>query len=523
MKASNVSPTPYDQVLYPPAVYPETHPDRLATVGTLRGMDPAPPLSCRLLELGCGNGENLIPLAFSFPDSEFVGLDSARHPVALGAATIAELGLTNIQLHPVDLCDTAVEHFGSFHYIIAHGLYSWVPAPTRERILTLCRQLLTPRGIAYISYNAYPGNHLHDLARGIIRFHTTRCEDPSEKVQRARAILKFLAESRLVPNPYVMALGFEFARVVEHQDAVFFHDDLSDINQPFYFHEFISAAHRHNLQFLGEAGSDDLHVENFTPDALTKLHELEKEGELIREQYKDFLLGRAFRRTLLCRSEVDLAPVFLPERTSMLYASCDAKSVDQSETSEPVKALFRRPNGAELETNHGLVTASFRHLCSEWPCSVAFNIVLDRAQREAGRSGSEDQTTLLADAWIKGYQKGFLQLQVTPPRVVNKVSACPECSALVRLQLRQSSVATSQLHRRVILDDPLSREVAQLLDGSRDEDSITQIILESVKTGGAELRQNSEVVTDPGRVTAALKLQIREVFAALAREGLLIG
>jgi len=527
MKASNVSPTPYDQVLYPPAVYPETHPDRLATVGTLRGMDPAPPLSCRLLELGCGNGENLIPLAFSFPDSEFVGLDSARHPVALGAATIAELGLTNIQLHPVDLCDTAVEHFGSFHYIIAHGLYSWVPAPTRERILTLCRQLLTPRGIAYISYNAYPGNHLHDLARGIIRFHTTRCEDPSEKVQRARAILKFLAESRLVPNPYVMALGFEFARVVEHQDAVFFHDDLSDINQPFYFHEFISAAHRHNLQFLGESGWDDLHVENFTPDALTKLHELEKEGELIREQYTDFLLGRAFRRTLLCRSEVDLAPVFLPERTSMLYASCDAKSVDQSETSEPAKALFRRPNGAELETNHGLVTASFRHLCSEWPCPVAFNIALDHGEREAageaGRLGLEDQTALLADAWIKSYQNGFLQLHVTPPRLVNKVSACPECSALVRLQLRNSSVATSQLHRRVILDDPLSREVAQLLDGSRDEDAIARIILESVKTGQAELRQDSEVVTDPGRVTVALKLQIREVFAALAREGLLIG
>ena len=527
MKASNVSPTPYDEVLYPPAVYPETHPDRLATVGTLRGMDPAPLLSCRLLELGCGNGENLIPLAFSFPDSEFVGLDSARHPVALGAASIAELGLTNIQLHPVDLCDAAVEHFGSFHYIIAHGLYSWVPAPTRERILALCRQLLTPHGIAYISYNAYPGNHLHDLARGIIRFHTTRCEDPSEKVQRARAILKFLAESRLAPHPYVIALGFEFARAVEQQDAVFFHDDLADINQPFYFHEFISAAHRHNLQFLGEAGSDDLHAENFTPDALNKLQELEKEGELIREQYKDFLLGRAFRRTLLCRSEVDLAPVFLPERTSMLYASCDAKSVDQSETSEPVKALFKRPNGAELETNHGLVTASFRHLCSEWPCSVAFNIVLDRAGREAageaGRPGSEDQTALLADAWIKGYQNGFLQLHVTPPRVVNKVSVSPECSALVRLQLRKSSVATSQLHRRVRLDDPLSREVTQLLDGSRDEDSITQIILESVKTGQAELRQNSEVVTDPDRVAAALKLQIREVLEALAREGLLIG
>jgi methyltransferase-like protein len=486
-------------------------------------MDPAPLTTCRLLELGCGNGENLIPLAFNFPGSEFVGLDAACHAVALGTGPIAELGLTNIRLHPLDLCDAAAERFGSFDYIIAHGLYSWVPASTRDRILALCRQLLTPQGIAYISYNAYPGNHLHDLARGIIRFHTAACEDPSEKVRRARAVLKFLAESRLVPNVYVIALEFELARVAKLQDAVFFHDDLGDINQPFYFHEFISAAHRHNLQFLGESGLDDLHAENFTPEALTKLRELENEGELIREQYKDFLLGRAFRKTLLCRSEAALAPGFLPERTLMLYASCDARLVNQSETSEPVRASFRRKSGAELQTNHAFVTASFKHLCSEWPCPVAFHVVLESAAGKADRPGLEERTALLADAWTKAYQNGFLQLHVAPPRVVNKVSVCPECSALVRLQLRRSSVATSQLHRRVRLDDPLSREVAQLLDGSRDEDSITEIILESVKAGQAELRQNSEVVTEPGRVTAALKLQIREVLEALAREGLLIG
>src|SRR5207249_4145378 len=108
------------------------------------------------------------------PDSEFVGLDSARSPVALGKASIEELGLTNIELLPVDLADADRLRFGSFDYILAHGLYSWVPALTRERILALCYDLTTPHGIAYVSYNAYPGNHLRDLARGIIRFHTMR-------------------------------------------------------------------------------------------------------------------------------------------------------------------------------------------------------------------------------------------------------------------------------------------------------------------------------------------------------------
>ncbi len=468
MDSGDASPTAYDQVLYPAAVYPETHPDRLATVGTLRGMQPAPVNSCRVLELGCGTSENLIALAFNFPSSEFIGLDSARHPVALGQDSIAELGLTNIQLHPLDLCEASRERFGSFDYIIAHGLYSWVPPFARERVLAICRELTTPQGIAYVSYNAYPGNHLRDLARGIIRFHTARSESPSEKVERARAILKFLGESRLTSNAYVIALRAELERVTKNRDEVFFHDDLSEINQPFYFHEFIAAAHRHDLRFVGEASPDDLYPENLTPEVVSKLGEMEKEDEIIREQYKDFVLGRSFRRTLLCRKEVELAPALLTERTSTLHASCDATPVEWNENGEARGALFRRASGAELRTDHELVAAALKHLCVEWPCAVAFDVALERAGREVANRvetiSLEEQTALLAGAWTAAYQSGFIQLHVTPPRVVNKISERPECSALVRFQLRITEIATSQLHKRVRFEDPLEpRDLPKLL------------------------------------------------------------
>jgi methyltransferase-like protein/cyclopropane fatty-acyl-phospholipid synthase-like methyltransferase len=527
MDTGDASPTAYDQVLYPATVYPETHPDRLATVGTLKGMQPAPVNRCRVLELGCGTGENLLALAFNFPSSEFIGLDSARHPVAVGQTSIAELGLTNIQLHPLDLCEAGRERFGSFDYIIAHGLYSWVPPFARKRILAVCRELMTPQGIAYVSYNAYPGNHLRDLARGIIRFHTARSESPSEKVERARAILRFLAESRLTPNAYVTALRAELERVSKQRDEVFFHDDLGEINQPFYFHEFIAAAHRHNLRFVGEASSDDLHPENLTPEVVSNLGELEKEEEIIREQYKDFVLGRSFRRTLLCRKEVELAPAFLGERTATLHASFDATPVEWNENGKARGALFRRPSGAELRSDHELVAAALTHLCAEWPCAVAFDVVLERARREVANStetiGLEEQTALLADAWTRAYQSGFIQLHVTPPRVVNKVSERPECSALARCQLGRAEIATSQLNRRVRIEDPLSREVAQLLDGTRDLEAITQTVLESVRTGQAELHENKVVVRDPDRIATLMKRQVQEILQALAKEGLLVG
>src|SRR6478672_7363487 len=92
----------YDEVLYPSAVFPQTHPNRLATVAFLRGMNPAPIHHCRVLELGCGVGSNLTAMAFHLPESDFVGLDLARRPIVTGKASISELGLRNISLLSMD-------------------------------------------------------------------------------------------------------------------------------------------------------------------------------------------------------------------------------------------------------------------------------------------------------------------------------------------------------------------------------------------------------------------------------------
>src|SRR5260370_32616322 len=109
-------------------------------------------------------------MAFQLPESEFVGLDVARRPIASGEAFVAQFGLQNVFLHPMDLCEASVSQLGEFDFIIAHGVYSWVPQPIRERILAICSEMLKPEGVAYVSYNAYPGNHFRDLVRGMMRF-----------------------------------------------------------------------------------------------------------------------------------------------------------------------------------------------------------------------------------------------------------------------------------------------------------------------------------------------------------------
>src|SRR6516165_7913322 len=159
LSMSKVPETSYDEIPYSNNAFYHTHPDCLATVATLFGMKPAPVQACRVLELGCGRGGNLIPMATSLPTSRFVGIDLSARQIAGGQEAVESLGLTNVELKQLSILDVDSD-FGRFDYIICHGVYSWVPAAVQEKILEICAQNLAPSGIAYISYNCYPGWHL---------------------------------------------------------------------------------------------------------------------------------------------------------------------------------------------------------------------------------------------------------------------------------------------------------------------------------------------------------------------------
>ncbi|MBV8586149.1 MAG: methyltransferase regulatory domain-containing protein [Verrucomicrobia bacterium] len=526
MNTADSSTNPYDEVLYPAAVHVHTNPDRLATVGLLRGMRPPPVDQCRVLEIGCGVGSNLLSMAFNYPQSSFLGIDLARDPIVAGQESIAELGLKNLRLQQLDLCDANHDRFGSFDYIIAHGLYSWVPQSVRECILALCRDRLSAQGIAYISYNAYPGNHLRELARGIIRFHTAYLEQPLEKVQQARGILGFLANSRLDPDAYITVLKSEFERVTKYRDEAFFHDDLSEINQPFYFYEFVNEAERHSLQFLGESSPNEIDRGKVTADVLSKLSELQESNEILREQYKDFVRGCGFRRTLLCHQGVQLAPARIPEEVRKLHISCDAVPVQSDEAPKSGGIVFRQPDGTEIKIADPLMSAALKYICSEWPCTVPFAATLDRARSSAcigtSLSSFDDDAAGLAEAVLRAYEDGLIQLHTGVRPVANKVSEHPVSSPLARFQLKRSELATSQLHKFVRLKDPLGRQLVQLLDGTRNQEAIIDGLLASIASGQTELYENGAPLTDPHLASETVKRRLPEVLRALMREGLLV-
>ena len=228
---ASTGPTPYDEVYYPGHVYGLTHPNHLATIAAVYGMQAAPVERCRVLELGCGVGGNLLPMAFQHPNSTFVGVDLSRVTIERGQQNIATLGLCNIKLLHCNIMNVDAS-FGQFDYIIAHGVYSWVPPTVREKMMMIFKQNLAPRGVCYVSYNAHPFSHLRDMVRDMMRYHTRRLTDMKEKVGQARAILKFLSDGSKANSVHGAVMRDQYNRVLKSPDELLFHDDLDDGADP---------------------------------------------------------------------------------------------------------------------------------------------------------------------------------------------------------------------------------------------------------------------------------------------------
>jgi SAM-dependent methyltransferase len=467
-------PTLYDELPYPGLPFAETHPDRLATLGTLFGMTPALVNRCRVLELGCGDAGNLIPMAFALPDSRFTGIDLAGSAIARGQELAGQLGLTNLRLQQLNLLEFD-SSFGEFDYIIAHGLYSWVPPPIRERILEICKAHLAQNGVAYISYNTYPGGHLRDAIRRMMQFHVRDVAGIQEKCSRARELLEFLVEARSDQDIYNAFLRSELQSFLERSPAHFFHDELNEFNNRFYFHEFVKDASRHGLQYVSEARLFTSQAGTLPPDAMEKLRAFGQDDELVRQQYLDFVKLRNFRQCLLCHSTVPLERRVDTSRVKMMLAASIAKpAAAVPDISSAAAEEFRFPKGGSMSTNHPLAKAAILHLGRVWPVAVSFSNLLHTARSLAGRDSAsaneplEEDSAWLSDMLLKLYAAHFVELHMYVPDCSTKISEKPVASALVRAQLRTGHEVTNLRHASVSMDDESGRILLSLLDGTRD-------------------------------------------------------
>jgi methyltransferase-like protein/SAM-dependent methyltransferase len=489
----------YDEVPYPGQAIAHTSPDAMATKGTLFGMSPAPAETCRVLELGCAAGSNLVAMAVPLPDARFIGIDASQRQIEMGRALVRELGIGNVELTAGDILDLSAD-LGEFDYIVCHGVYSWVPAAVQERILEIFARHLAPQGIAYLSYNTYPGCHLRAMAREMMQFHVRAIPDPAERTEQARALIELLkrfAHGR--SGPYEKILEDLSEHMGQVPDYYVFHEYLEEHNAPVYFSELVATAAAHGLQYLAPANF--ITWEHNLPSELDGVFQ-QFSDRIVREQYLDFLSNRMFRRTLFCRAGVPIAQAPRLDAVERLLAIGRARPVrPDPDVLSNGEEEFRSPSDDRLSTNRPLAKATFTVLAELMPRPISigslWRIVSERLN---GGTDAAAGPAELARILLRGHLANLVKLRVSAPPLVFSPGSFPVASPLARLQAARNERVVNLRHEKNDLDD-LDRFVLPLLDGTRDQAAITEAVVTEVARGGLGIEDAAGArLEDPQKV-----------------------
>lgn len=456
----------YEEVAYVGRANRKSHPDRLATIASLLGMNPAPPTQCRVLEVACGDGGNLVPMAASLPGSRFVGFDFAPTGIARAKRMAAELGLGNAEFHVLDLREFP-ERLGQFDYIVAHGFHSWVPPDVRAHLMPMIGRHLAPNGIAFVSYNTYPGCYVRRALWEILRYHTRDVPDHRAKLVAARSLIALLSEPASTHSEIDALLRKELQQMGAHTDSALAHDDLGVPNDPVYFHEFVAELERSRLMFLAEAELHTMVGLGITPRVR---HALGSMDRLTREQYLDFVHFRRFRQSLVCHDGAVSRFVVDPARMKPMHVSASAGLLGVA-----------RDGKADDPGDEPLVRALKALLIGIWPrtmpvaglASALAAAGTGGAAPAPGGGGNPPPEAALTNALMQAYGTGYVELYLHPPAVTATPGVHPKAFAPARWQAANAAeVITNTYHEVIELNDPVLRPLLTRLDGRKSREQI---------------------------------------------------
>lgn len=293
--------TSYDETPYSSYVFSHCQPVRLHAIATLKGLNPAPVETARVLEIGCSFGGNLLPFAIQHPHSYSIGIDLSEQQINMGKKMMQEVGVDNIQLICADISKVNFENI-QFDYIICHGVFSWVPQFVQDAILNVVENYLSPNGVAFISYNTYPGWHHFDAAKHLMQFGSNSSLDRLTRTDQAFELLKYTNNIlKKINVPRNQDLERIFNNIIEKEKYYVSHEYFEEYNTPLYFSQFLEKIGQHKLAYINDSDALDLWrhyptLENKEYDDIYQYfgYNLEKI-----EQYFDFLCNRLFRCSII--------------------------------------------------------------------------------------------------------------------------------------------------------------------------------------------------------------------------------
>jgi SAM-dependent methyltransferase len=442
---------PYDRLPYTEHAYAESHPDRLAVIARLTGWQPPEVTTARILELGCGRGGNLLPMAAALPTASLVGMDRSLRQVEDARAVAAAAELANVRF-----CATSFDEprsDGPFDYVLSHGVCSWVAPAARRALLRAIATGLAPGGVAYVSFNVLPGWYERMPARDWLR--TTGPEDPRSSLEWLRdQVSPELAD-------YRRRLDAVARRLAETEAAYAAHEYLAGEHHPQLVSTLLAEAGESGLAYVGDAIFSETALE-LLPDAVReRARSLEVAAA---QQLVDFVRNTAFRRAIFVRADDARSRGWKwpPEADVVAIDALRVASRLRPHGAPAPSASVERFDGADVSVHvrDPAARAALRELARVAPRSLPFP---DLA-RLAG--ASHDAAALrqeLLDLWLA---TGAVDLHAHEPALANGSSARPAACPVARYHATRGGPVTNRWHQEVRLDSQL-RNLLGLLDGTR--------------------------------------------------------
>jgi SAM-dependent methyltransferase len=476
----------YDAYLYVGRPCANCHPAHLATIATLIGHQAPDPATARVLEIGCGDGGNLVPMAAALPGATFVGIDLSSLAIGEARAFASALTLSNVTFHDADLRDLPAD-VGPFDYVVAHGFYSWVPAPVRLAMFETIRARLAPRGVAFVSHNVMPGCGLRQMVWDVLKPHVAGIDDPVARIAEARAMAAKVAESMAQQPGLPSALAIEFREIADRPGFAVLHDDLAAVNHPVLLRDIVAEGATHGLAWIGDA---DLFRHSAPAFGETMNAWLAAADRLTREHVIDHMRLRRYRESLFVHDGAAKAAAPDARRLAAMHAAATNATVERH--------AAKQDRGAPP-----LQRALIERLVDVHPGSVPIEelVALIAAQAGAGSPlASRDNALLLL---LNAAYAGVIVPLGAPAGIAARASDRPRAFAPARWQAPRHDFVVNLRHDGVAFTDPAMRALLPLVDGTRDRDALV-----------ASLTSVAPTMRDPRRA-------LDEYLAHFARLGIL--
>ena len=505
----------YDELPYISAAFAQTAAEHLRAVAHLFGLSAAAPQRARILELGCAAGGNIIPYAVRYPEATVLGVDLSGVQVSAGQQAIQAMGLRNIHLQQGSIADLDAilgdpsqnpAGTDQFDYIICHGVYSWVPEDIREAILRMSRQWLAPDGIAYISYNVYPGWKAKEIVRDAMLLRGGDRPTSAEQLAYARGMINFLHDMAH-PDSVLKKIMDENIQLIRHGEAHYLnHEFLELCNSPCYFKDFMAAAKQQGLSYLAESGIATMFASNYDARASEPLLRECQGSQEVLEQLLDFLTNRTFRQTLLVHAQRagQIQYGLKHERIAALH-------IAGRYTAKPdAPGHWRTEQGGSITAGTPVAHHVIETLNAAWPSTVPVRDLIRQAttqQQASGSSSALENTASEVLAFIEILIIGdALQCRLEPVSAAHHATAYPQVNASLRqlAQLRGTvPLSLFNAWHQIVRPGPVVEWLLPHVDGKHDLAALTEIVRAGAERGALTFLREGRALQDPAEIATA--------------------